>query len=151
MEKPASLRAAIAAAIPELAQNPDKLTMWVIEGQVKANKATLGHELQYRLNINITDFSGSLNRLNVAVINWLQTHQPDILNPGASRQDGYIFEADILSNHSADIAIVLRLTEGILARVDDSGEIHISHRQEPKHKNDLTWAGLPENVAGAQN
>lgn len=151
MEKPASLRAAIAAAIPELAQNPDKLTMWVIEGQVKANKSTLGHELQYRLNINITDFSGSLNRLNVAVINWLQAHQPDILHPSASRPDGYVFEADILNNHSTDIAIVLRLTEGILARIDDSGQIHISYRAEPKHKNDLTWPGLPENVSGAQN
>ena len=60
MEKPALLRAALAAAIPELAENPDKLMIWIIEGQVKANKATLGHELQYRLNINITDFSGSL-------------------------------------------------------------------------------------------
>lgn len=150
MEKPASLRAAIAAAIPDLAANPSKLTLWVLDGQVRTGKATLGHELHYRLNINITDLTGGIDRLNVAVINWLQTHQPDILGPGAVAKDAYVFEADIIDEHSADVAIVLRLTEGIIARVDDAGSIHIKHRPAVAHKNDLTWPGLPDNVAGAQ-
>ena len=150
MEKPASLRAAITAAAPELAANPDRLTLYIIEGTVTAAKASLGHKLQYRLNINITDFSGSINRLNVAIINWLQTHQPDILGPGSVPADAYVFEADILNSGSYDIAIVLRLTETIRALVDAAGQIHISHRPAVQHKNDLTWADLPAQIAGAQ-
>ena len=55
MEKPASLRKALAAAIPELAANPDKLAMYVIDGQTRASKHTFGHTISYRLNINISD------------------------------------------------------------------------------------------------
>lgn len=150
MEKPASLRAAIAAAAPELAANPDKLALYIIEGRVKATKAALSHNIGYRLNINITDFAGSINRLNIAIINWLQTNQPDILGPGAADPDAYVFEVDILSGGSCDIAIVLRLTESIRALVDDAGQIHISHRPPPQHKNDLTWPLLPDKIQEAQ-
>ena len=96
------------------------------------------------------DFAGSINRLNIAIINWLQTHQPDILGPGAADPDAYVFEVDILSGGSCDIAIVLRLTESIRALVDDAGQIHISHRPPPQHKNDLTWPLLPDKIQEAQ-
>ena len=150
MEKPASLRKALAAAIPELAANPDKLAMYVIDGQTRAGKHTLGHTISYRLNINISDYTSGINRLNIAIINWLQTHQPDILGPGAADPDAYVFEVDILSGGSCDIAIVLRLSESIRALVDDAGQIHISHRPPVQHKNDLTWPGLPAQIEGAQ-
>lgn len=123
MEKPASLRAALSAAVPELKKNPDKLAMYIIDGQVRAKKHTLGHELRYRLNINIADFAGNINHLNLAVISWLQEHQPDILGPGDAPDDAYVFEADIISNDSADVAIVLRLCEGIIAKLDDAGKV----------------------------
>lgn len=150
MEKPASLRKALAAAIPELAANPDKLAMYVIDGQTRASKHTFGHTISYRLNINISDYTSGLARLNVAVIAWLQQHQPDILGPGDVAPDSYVFEADILNNDAADIAIVLRLTESLLARIDEQGHIHISRRPEPQLKNDLSWPRLPDNVKGAQ-
>ncbi|MFV2029811.1 phage tail protein [Neisseria sp. S1] len=150
MEKPASLRDALAAALPELRNNPDKLAMYVVDGKTIANKHTLGHKISYRLNINITDYADGLDKLNVAVIAWLQVNQPDILGPGSVPADSYVFEADILDDKTADIAIVLRLTESVLALIDDDGKINITHRREPQLKNDLTWSGLPDEVAGAQ-
>ena len=150
MEKPALLRAEIERHLPEIAQNPDKLTMFVSAGRMVAHKATLSHETRFTLSLLITDFTGSQDILNTIIINWLQTHQPDILGPGAADPDAYVFEVDILSGGSCDIAIVLRLSESIRALVDDAGQIHISHRPPVQHKNDLTWPGLPAQIEGAQ-
>lgn len=138
MEKPASLRAEIIKHLPELAENPDKLVMFVENGRVNAHKATLSHSTEFTLSVLITDFSGSQDILKTTIIHWLQTHQPDILLPGHVRSDAFTFDAEILSNGTADLLIRLRLSERTTALLDDNGQIHIDHPAEPQHQYDLT-------------
>lgn len=137
MEKPASLRAEIERHLPELAAHPDKLAMFVTEGRVIAHKATLSHETKFTLSLLITDFSGNIDILHTAVINWLHTHQPDILLPGAVDPRAFVFEAEILNAQTADVLIELKLSERTTALVDESGRIEIAHPGEPQHIGDL--------------
>lgn len=137
MEKPASLRAAIERSLPEIAQHPDKLTMFIGQGRILANKATLSHTAKFTLSLLITDFTGSLDVLQTTIVNWLQTHQPDNLGPGATDPAAYTFEAEILANNSYDILVELKLSERTRALVDDEGNVKIDHPPEPQHKKDL--------------
>lgn len=140
MEKPASLRAEIIRHLPELAENPDKLVMFVGNGRVVAHKATLSHSTEFTLSVLITDFSGNQDILKTAIIHWLQTHQPDILLPGQVGRDAFAFEAEILSDNTADILVSLKLSERTTALLDDKGQIHIAHPAEPQHLTDLVGA-----------
>lgn len=137
MEKPALLRAEIAKHMPELAENPDKLSMFITEGKVMANKATLSHETSFLLSILITDFVGDLDVLNAVIINWLQANQPNTLGPGATDPKAYTFEADILAAGSADVLVELRLSERTRALVNERGHVKIDHPTEPQHERDL--------------
>ena len=72
MEKPNSLRAEIIKHLPELAENPDKLTMFISNGRIIAHKETLGHTTEFTLTILITDFTGDQNILRTVIISRLQ-------------------------------------------------------------------------------
>lgn len=137
MEKPASLRAEIERHLPEIAQNPDKLTLFVSAGRMVAHKATLSHETRFTLSLLITDFTGDQDILNTVIIHWLQEHQPDILGPGATDPNAYTFEADILGHGAVDLLIELKLSERTRALIDGHGSIRIDHPPEPTHKRDL--------------
>lgn len=127
MEKPASLRSTITASQPWIKANPDKLALFISHGSVKATKHTLGHDLAYTLNIALWDFTGDIDILNTTIVNWLQTNQPDILGPGQVPENRWTFDIDIIDHNSCDILITLRLTERIIAVLDDADKIHISH------------------------
>lgn len=144
MEKPHSLRAEIIKHLPELAANPEKLTLFATHGRIIAHKGTLGHSTEYTLSILITDFSGDQDILKTTIIYWLQTHQPDILLPGKTDANSLTFEADILNNDTADLLIQLKLSERTTALLDENGQIHIGHPAEPQHIPDLTGIlGIP--------
>lgn len=138
MKKPESLRRAIEAALPEIAANPEKLSMFVENGRVEGNKGTLSHADRYTLTLLLTDFVGDIDVLKTSIINWLQVNQPDILGAGAVNPDAFTLQVDILSHAAADILIQLRLTERINAKIDEQQQIHISYPAEPQHATDLT-------------
>lgn len=52
MIKPESLRAALVAALPVLASNPDALKMWVDRGSIRAISGP-AHAFQYRYTLNL--------------------------------------------------------------------------------------------------
>lgn len=139
MQKPKSLRQAIENALPELAQNPEKLVMFVQQGSISSNKATLSHSKNYTLTLLITDFTGDLDVLETAIIHWLQTNQPDILGAGQVERDSFQFDVDILSHDSADVLYQLKLSERVVAlRDEETAQIHITYAPEPQHIQDLT-------------
>lgn len=133
MEKPASLRAEIERALPEIAANPEKLVMFVTDGRVQAYKNTLSHESAYTLTLVIENYSGGQDEINAVIINWLQKHQADILNPGGNTDGRYTFEADILRHDAADLLIQLQLTERTRVIPDDKGRIVIDHPKNADH------------------
>ena len=133
MEKPASLRAEIERALPEIAANPEKLAMFVTDGRVQAYKSTLSHETAYTLSVLIENYSGGQDEVRAVIINWLQKHQADILHPGANADGRYTFEADILRHDAADLLIQLQLTELTRAIPGSDGRIIIDHPKNADH------------------
>lgn len=119
MNKPRSLRAALGAGVPYLKANPEALHVYIDKGQVVSTGfPAQGWEYRYTLNLVITDYSGDQNILMAAILNWLMVNQADSLANDELRERIFSFEADILRNDLADIAIFLELTERVLVSVN---------------------------------
>lgn len=131
MEKPALLRAEIEKHLPELKNNPEKLTLFVQNGRVFGNKHTLGHEVRYTLALMIDGYTGDTDILNAVILNWARRHQPDLLAPGHVPDNAYRLEAEILDNRSCDLLIELALSERITVTADNNGQVTVRHQKPP--------------------
>lgn len=133
MFKPASLRAFLTAANPELARDPDRLLVFIDEGSLQATFAPgLSFEYAYTLNLILTDYAGHPDAVMVPLLIWLREHQPELLaNP--DNRDKIGFEADLLANDAVDLSIKIPLTErvGVHPRSADTGH-DIEHYPEPQ-------------------
>ena len=114
MEKPALLRAEIEKHLPEIKNNPEKLTLFVQNGRVSGNKHTLGHEVRYTLALMIDGYTGDTDILNAVILNWARSHQPDLLD-----------------NQSCDLLIELALSERITVTADNNGQVTVRHQKPP--------------------
>ncbi|MGO1072111.1 phage tail protein [Lysobacter sp. CA199] len=132
MNKPASLRAHLAKAIPELQRNPESLLVFVEEGSlISTAQPNESFELRYRLSLVLVDFVGDANRLFLAVLRWAALHQNELLaNP--DRRGDIAFEVDVIDHERADVEIRLPLTERIGVTVLQDGEDRITPWPEPK-------------------
>lgn len=131
MNKPASLRQALADAIPDLKRNPDNLHVFIDEGRIIATGVpSLSFEYRYTLNLIITDFTGHPDSVIVPIIAWLHRHQIDMLQNRDLMRDGFSFEADILSHTAMDLSIKLALTESVSVQAG-AGGYQINHPAEP--------------------
>jgi len=125
------LRAEIEKHLPEIKNNPEKLTLFVQNGRVFGNKHTLGHEVRYTLALMIDGYTGDTDILNAVILNWARRHQPDLLAPGHVPDNAYRLEADILDNRSCDLLIELALSERITVTADHSGQVTVRHQKPP--------------------
>ena len=125
MIKLQSLRQHLLASVEELRRNPEQLHTFVNDGKVKFARGTnLSHQYTVDAQIIITDYSGSLDTVMVPLLQWLNTYQPDLIEDEAIQ-----LEAEILSNTHWDLALTVRLTERVVAKVDCStGRINAEHR-----------------------
>jgi hypothetical protein len=131
MNKPQSLRSALNKSVPYVAENPDRLHLFVDSGQLVATSAaSLSWEYRYTLNVVITDFTGDQNLLMAPVLLWLWENQPDALQNSEARERLFSFEVDILANDRCDISMDLKLTERVIATIED-GKAHIEAVPEP--------------------
>lgn len=144
MQKPVSLRAALTAAIPELRNEPDRLAIWVEDGQVRARQ-TAGHgfAFEYPLSVLLKEVATDIAIIAHAIVRWLRVAQPDLLAAGAGNSFG--FETDILDNGTADIVFTLQLTEAVAIAANEDGSWAIDYLPEPDPLFDdqLTFAGMP--------
>ncbi|MGC0825053.1 phage tail protein [Pantoea agglomerans] len=131
MNKPQSLRSALNKSVPYVTENPDRLHLFVDSGQLVATSAaSLSWEYRYTLNVVITDFTGDQNLLMAPVLLWLRENQPDALQNSEAREKLFSFEVDILANDRCDISMDLKLTERVIATVEN-GKAHIEAVPEP--------------------
>lgn len=114
MLKPASLRAALTAAVPHLQQNPQALHVFIEEGSLRSTMAGgLSCEYSYTLTATLTDYADHADKVFIPIIAWLRWQQPEmLLNPDLMR-DGFTFEVDFLGHDKCDIQIKLKLTERV--------------------------------------
>ncbi|POR46744.1 tail completion protein R (GpR) [Paraburkholderia eburnea] len=128
MKKPVSLRAAITAALPDLATNPDKLTVHIDAGVIEATGGlSASFEYRYTCNVILLDFAGDADLLFIAINEWARRYQVDLLNDPEARANGITFEVDILSDTLSDVSIKLQLTESVVVGVDAAGNRTIDH------------------------
>lgn len=134
MLKPASLRAALETALPELAANPDRLILYIDEGRIHSRYGdSLSFEYRYRLNLVLLDYAHHASAAIVPLLAWLRVNQPELgLNPDLA--DGAVtFEAEILNHSSMDFAIRLQLSERVIVTTNhDTGETTARHVGEPE-------------------
>ncbi|UYF99330.1 phage tail protein [Halomonas sp. GD1P12] len=125
MIKLQSLRQHLLGAVAELRRNPECLHTFVNDGRIKfARGQNLSHQYTVDAQILITDYTGSLDTVMIPLLQWLNTYQPDLPEDEAVQ-----IEAEILNNTHWDLALTVRLTERVVAKVDcDTGRIDTEHR-----------------------
>ena len=134
MQKPATLRAALITADPQLGRDPERLNMWVEEGRIRSPMVvSRGFIWEYRLNITLIDCTVHPSVLFLAINDWCRTNQPDLLT--ALPNAGYTFDADILDLQTVDLHITLKLSEQVALVTGAGGEVSLQHLAEP----DMSW------------
>lgn len=132
MNKPNSLRDHLLAADPTLAQNPERLLVFIDEGNIRATAAPgLSFEWLYTLNIIITDYAGHPDNIAIPLLAWLRRNQPDLLTNIEKGKDAIGFEADILGNDKVDLSITLPLTERVIVKRLPDDSLEVTHPPEP--------------------
>ena len=128
MYKPNSLRQHLAAAIPQLQRDPDRLLVFADEGNVEASAtASLSFEYRFKLNLIVTDYAGDADAIMVPLIAWLKVHQAELMANEEQRKRGISFEVDFNNHETVDISIHLDLTERVIVKRGD-----IKHAAEPQ-------------------
>lgn len=114
MKKPGLLREAIAALMPEMARDPDRLAMWVERGNVRATgNRQRGFSWEYDLIVAAENYTGDPAELFFVVVDWLRTHQPSLL---AVNGTSFPFEVDVIDATTVDVKMTLALVEVVTAR-----------------------------------
>ena len=134
VNKPDSLRRLLREMVPHLKRDPEKLHIFLDEGNVIAGGApSLSFEYHYVLNAIVTDYAGHPDTLMVPILSWLKVNQPEMLLNREKMREGFSFEAEILNNKTVDISIKLRLTERVGVKDDPvSGTRTVTHYDEPE-------------------
>lgn len=139
MLKPASLRAAIEAALPDLKRNPDRLLVFIDEGTIRCTAAaSLSFEYGYTLKVIVTDYAQHADTIMVPLLAWIATNQPELLANPDRQRDGIRFEADLLDKGKMDLALSIQLTERVVVRPMEGGGYTAEHVPEPPLDE---WAG----------
>lgn len=132
MRKPEQLRAWLIGAIPELARDPDKLSIFADKGRVAARATVpLAYEYRYTLNVFLLDFVGHPDALIVPLIDWLRANQPERLVNFETGNEAISFEAAFLDTRAVDLAITLELTEAVSVVPRPDGGYDVTHWEEP--------------------
>lgn len=132
MKKPISLRTHLLTHVTELAGNPDRLLTFVENGKVRCTAAVgLSFEYQYQLQLIITDFAGHPDAVIIPLLDWLRTHQHELLANFDKNKDSIQFEAEILANDLVDLSLTLPLTERVIVKQVEGG-LSVNYPEEPQ-------------------
>jgi hypothetical protein len=134
MNKPQSLRDHLLGAITELRHDPERLLVFIDQGSIRSTAAAgLSFEYSYSLQIILTDFAGSPDAVVVPLLAWLMVNQSELLTNLELAKDSIKFEVDILDNSKVDMALTLPLTERVLVKRQENGQLLITHLAEPQY------------------
>ena len=142
MKKPDSLRAALMAMIPELAQRPDNLEMWVEHGRIAATgERSNGWRWHYTLRVLVKDFSGDLNMAILPLIPWLRLHQLELLRNPDRNKTGLKYQVDQLNHSSCDILLDIECDEIVIVRTSIADGVVRAEIVQPDTQNNPTDPG----------
>lgn len=132
MNKPESLRKHLLDSIPELKHNPDRLLVFIDNGTMRSTAAPgLSFEYVYTLNLILTDYAGHPDAVAIPLFAWVLINQRELMENLERSKDAIVFEADVLDNSKVDLSIKLPLTERVIVKRQDDGNLVVSHPAEP--------------------
>ncbi len=143
MNKPMALRELLSKSVPHLQRNPDNLHVFIENGNIVATGAGLNLSFEYQFNcvLIVTDYAAHADTLIVPILGWLTTNQPELLFNPDKRDSGFKFKAEIINHTTADIEIVLALTERVKVVPDENMQLEVTHLPEPQFgDNDIDWS-----------
>lgn len=143
MRKPAELRAVLTSAVPALAQNPDRLHVFVDQGRIVCTGTrSLSHEFRYTLNIVVQDYQGEEQAILLPILAWARRAQSDLFENPERQEQGIEIEVEILTHDTCDISIKLPLTERVIVREEDHTQRLVArYVAEPEHPDLPSAAG----------
>ncbi|MCI0152139.1 phage tail protein [Paraburkholderia sediminicola] len=108
--------------------DPDRLTVFIDRGSIAATGTrSPSFEYRYVVNVLVPDYAGDPDTVMIALVEWARAYQPDLVTNVDERTNGITFEADILSNATADLSIRMHLTESVVVSVDANGNRIVTH------------------------
>ncbi|KAF1021894.1 MAG: hypothetical protein GAK30_01583 [Paracidovorax wautersii] len=135
MKKPALIRELLEKAIPNLATNPERLSIFVEHGGITSTGTpSLSFEYRYTVIIGLVDFNDSPDVAIVPLVAWIKTNQPDLFTNPATADKAFRFEAEILNHQTANIEIQIDLSESIRVTgqtIDGVNRLQTYHVGEP--------------------
>lgn len=132
MLKPAALRQHLETASAWLRGNPEKLIVKIESGRLACTAAaSRSFEYAYTLSLTLLDYPEHPSSLFVPLLQWLEINQPELIQNPKLQETGLTFDADILSNSTADLLIKLRLTERVKVTYHPDGTHTAEHLPEP--------------------
>lgn len=133
MYKPSSLKQYLINSVKELQRSPDRVLVFMDEGNVVCSSAPgLSFEYRYTLTLIITDYAGQPDAVFIPLLAWVGEHQRELLDNHEQRQQAISFNAEVLANDLVDIEISLPLTERVIVKRQDDGSLIMTHPQEPQ-------------------
>jgi P2 phage tail completion protein R (GpR) len=145
-----TLRAAITAAIPELARNPENLRIWIERGTAESRgTASEAFAFRFEANVLIVEMGTDIAVLGLALFRWARVNQPDLLVSG---NDGFSFDVDILDNRTADVLVKIQIQQSVAVtpRADGASDLAYLPEPDPLFLDDLGLGGVTPvpNLAG---
>lgn len=131
MNKPASCRAAIEAALPYLRKEPDRLVMFIEGGKIAASLGGPGFEYRYTLTIGLLDFNQHPDAVVIPLLQWLKSHAPGVMQNPDTAKEAITFEAEILNHNTYDLRLQLKLSERVKVTIAGS-DCTAEHLPEPQ-------------------
>lgn len=131
MKKAELLRDALIASNQWCKANPEQFTVWVEKGHIEI-QATGESSFMYLYPIQVLamDFPGQLDDLMLPLLSWVWENQPDLLlNPDSNKK--IEFDADIVSDNSADILLKVPVWERVMVTIEN-GKPVAKHLAESK-------------------
>ncbi len=131
MKKAELLRDALIASNQWCKANPEQFTVWVEKGHIEI-QATGESSFMYLYPIQVLamDFPGQLDDLMLPLLAWVWENQPDLLlNPDSNKK--IEFDADIVSDDSADILLKVPVWERVMVIIEN-GKPVAQHLAEGK-------------------
>ncbi|MEK6367738.1 MAG: phage tail protein [Burkholderia gladioli] len=123
MNKPASLRAAILAAVPALVAAPDAMLMSISAGAVVSTGArSASFDYEYDCEVNLWATAADIDNVTIALLEWIRLNEPAIVaNPDLWRT-GFTFYANLLADDRVNLDIKLKLSESVMVSVGADGK-----------------------------
>lgn len=134
MLKVNEIREIIVSANPYYRDNPDKLQLFLDEGQIACRGGdSLSFEYRYRLEITALDYANHADLIVLPLLVYLRTNQNDLFENNSKNSKVITFKCDLLKENLVDLKLSVDLTEKVIVQLDESGKLVAQHMSEPEH------------------